>query len=405
MAESMKDKVAIVGMGCSQFGERWDMGYADLVIEAASEAFEDAGVESSDIEAAWIATSTRMGLAGAHSSCPGTGAGASMPLKLQYIPCTRVENACGSGEDALRNAAFSIAARAYDLVLVVGVEKLKDQGFGGLGEIGIPPHPAYEGAFTAPGMYALAATRYFRQYGLAPEEGKRMLAMVSVKSHHNGARNPKAHLRREVTLEQVMNAPIIAWPLGLFDCCGVTDGAAVAILCHADDAKRYRDNYMLIKGIGLSVGPGQGSIRTDYDYTHWDETERASRQAYAQAGIKNPRQELDLVECHDCFSISEVIAVESLGICPRGHAKEDVESGAWTQGGEIPINLSGGLKSFGHPIGASGCRETYEIYKQFQGKAQETSRQLKNPRMGMVHNQGGIPGKFMCAVCIYGLPE
>jgi len=405
MAESFKDKVAIVGMGCSQFGERWDVGFADLVIECAYEAFQDAGVEPRDIEAAWISTTTCRAVAGYGSSCPTTGLGIPMPLKLQYIPCTRVENACGSGEDALRNASFALAAKVYDLVLVVGVEKLKDQGFGGLGQMGFPPHPVYEGAITAPGWYALAATRYFRQYGLKPEEGKRMLAMISVKSHHNGARNPKAHLRREVTVEQVMSAPIIAWPLGLYDCCGVTDGAAAAILCRTEDAKHFRDDYMLVKGFGLSIGPGQGAIRTDYDFTHWDETMYASREAYAQAGIKNPRKELDLVECHDCFSSSEAIAVESLGICERGHAKEDIDSGAWTQEGEIPINLSGGLKSFGHPIGASGCRETYEIYKQLQGKAQEPSRQLKNPRMGMVHNQGGGPGKFMCGVGIYGLPE
>ena len=405
MAESIKDKVAIVGMGCSQFGERWDAGYADLVVEAAYDAFEDAGVESKDIEACWLASTTRAGQGGQGSTCPTTGVGIPLALKLQYKPSTRVENACGSGEDALRNAAFAVAAKVYDLVLVVGVEKLKDQGYGGLGEIGIPPHPVYEGGWTAPGMYALAATRYFRKYGLSPEEGKRLLAMISVKSHHNGARNPKAHLRREVTVEQVINAPIIAWPLGLYDCCGVTDGAAAGILCRAEDARRFRDDYVLIKGFGVSVGPGQGSIRTDYDYTVWDETVYAGREAYAQAGIKNPRKELDLAELHDCFSIAELIAVESLGICEKGHAKEDIESGAWKQEGEIPINLSGGLKSFGHPVGASGCRETYEVYKQVQGKAQDNSRQLKNPRMGIVHNQGGIPGKFMCAVGIYGLPD
>ena len=405
MAESIKDKVAIVGMGCSKFGERWDTGYADLVIEAAYEAFEDAGVEPKDIEACWIGSTTRGGQGGQGSTVPTTGVGIPLALKLQYKPCTRVDNACGTGEDALRNASFAVAAKAYDLVLVVGVEKLKDQGYGGLGEIGIPPHPVYEGAFTAPGMYALAATRYFRKYGLSPEEGKRLLAMISVKSHHNGARNPKAHLRREVTVEQAINAPLIAWPLGLYDCCGVTDGAAAAILCPAKDAKRFRDDYVLIKGFGISVGPGQGSIRTDYDYTVWDETVYAGKEAYAQAGIKNPRKELNLAEVHDCFSIAELIAVESLGLCERGHAKEDIEHGQWMQEGEIPINLSGGLKSFGHPIGASGCRETSEIYKQLQGKAEDSSRRLKNPTMGLVHNQGGIPGKFMCAVGIYGLPE
>lgn len=406
MAENIKDKVAIIGMGCTQFGERWNVGYADLVVEAAYEAFEDAGVEPKDIEAAWYGSATRGTIYGVHSSAPTTGIGVTMPLKLDCIPVTRVENACGTGEDAIRNAAFAIAAKAYDMVLVVGVEKLKDQGYGGLGELAFPAHPVLEGALTGPGLYALAATRYFHKYGLSPEQGKRLLAMISVKSHHNGARNPKAHLRQELTVEQVMNAPIIAWPLGLYDCCGVTDGAAVAILCHADNAKKFRDDYVLIKGMGLAVGAGQGSVRNDYDYTIWNETARASQQAYSQAGIRNPRKELDLIELHDCFSIAELIAAESMGVCERGRAQYDIESGAWTQEGEIPINLSGGLKSFGHPIGASGCRETYEIYKQLQGKAEDKTRQLKGGvRMGMVHNQGGVPGKFMCAVCIYGLPQ
>ena len=377
----------------------------NLVVEAAYEAFEDAGIEPRDIDAAWYGTIGSTGTGGSMTSSPITGAGISMPLKLQYKPITRVENGCATGTDALRNAAFAVAAKVYDLVLVVGAEKLKDTGFGGCGELAIPPHPVWEGSITAPGMYALAATRYFRKYGLSSDGGKRLLAKVSVKSHHNGARNPRAHLRREITVEQVVNAPISAWPLGLFDCCGVADGAAAAVMCRAEDAKSFRDDYVLIKGLGLSIGPGQGSVRTDYDFTIWDETVYACKEAYTMAGITNPRQELAQAEVHDCFSISEIIAVESLGLCERGHAKEYIEAGAWTQEWEIPVNLSGGLKSFGHPIGASGCREAYEIYLQLQGRAEDSTRVLKNPRMGLVHNQAGLPGKFMCAVGIYGLPE
>ncbi|MFC1966631.1 acetyl-CoA acetyltransferase [Chloroflexota bacterium] len=392
--ESIKDKVAIVGMGCTSFGEFWDKSSSDLVVEAAYEAFEDAGIEAKDIQAGWVGTTRGT-----------TGAVISSPLQLQYIPVTRVENACASGYEAIRNAAFAVAAKVYDLVLVVGVEKLKDAGFGGLGAGGVDEwHPVYGYGTTAPGRYAMAATRYFARYGLSREEGKKMLAKVAVINHHNGARNPKAHLRREITVEEAMNAPMIAWPLGLYDCCSVTDGASAAILCRTEDAKNFRSDYVTIKGIEVCVGPGQGKIRTDYDFTHWEETVRASRTACAQAGIKNPRKELDMVELHDCFTIAEVIAAESMGICEFGHAKEDIESGAWTQEGEIPINISGGLKSFGHPVGASGCREVYEIYKQIQGKAQDTSRQLRNVRMGLAHNQGGHPGKFMCAVCIIGAP-
>lgn len=393
--ESLKDKVAIVGMGCTQFGELWDKDVDDLVIEASYEAFEDAGIEPRDIQAAWVGSMEKY-----------TGATVAAPLQLQYKPVTRVENACATGYEALRNAAFAVAAKVYDLVLVVGVEKLKDHGFPGL-PVALAAdkwHPVYGSHATAVGRYALAASRYFHRYGLKPEEGKRILAQISVKSHRNGARNPKAHLRREVTVEEVMNAPIIAWPLGLLDCCGVTDGASAAILCRTEDAKSFRDDYITIKGIEVSVGPGQGKIRTDYDFTHWTETEVAAKAVYGQAGIKDPRKELDMLEVHDCFSIAELIAVESLGICPKGKAREDIESGAWSQQGEIPVNISGGLKSFGHPIGASGCREVYEIYKQIQGKAAEPSRQLKNVRLGLAHNQGGHPGKFMCAVCIVGAP-
>jgi len=394
--ESIKDKVAIVGMGCSVFGELWDKSVDDLIIEATSEAFEDAGIGPKDIQAAYAGTVTGY-----------TGAAISRALKLQYIPITRVENECGTGEDAIRNAAFALASKAYDLILVVGYEKLKDYGYGGLPiEITKMPvvHPVYETTNTAPGNYALAATRYFERYGLSREEGKRMLAKVSVKSHYNGARNPRAHLRRKVTIDQVINAPIIAWPLGLYDCCGVTDGAVAAVMCRTEDAKAFRDDYVTIKGLGNSAGPTQGAMMSNYDYTHWEETEHAARQAYEQAGIKNPRTELDMAEVHDCFSIAEVIAIESLGLCEKGRAKEDIDAGTFTQEGSLPINISGGLKSFGHPLGASGIRAVYEIYKQIQRKAEDPSRQLKNVRMGLAHSQGGQPGKFVCGVVIVGAP-
>jgi len=403
MSESIKDKVAIVGMGCTRFGERWDAGHEDLVIEAVSEALTDASVEIKDIQAGWIGTLGSFGFPG-NTTSYAAGLSLSIPLKLQYVPCTRIENRCATGIDTLRNAAFAVAAKVYDLVLVVGVEKMKDMGYGGIGEPMVRPHPVYLQGFSPAGRYALAATSYFHKYSIAPESGKRLLATIAVKSHRNGARNPKAHLQKEITVEQAINAPLIAWPLGLFDCCGVTDGAAAAILCRAEDAKKYRSDYMLIKGMGIASGPGQGSIRTDYDFTIWDETVHASRQAFSDAGIKNPRKEVGLAEVHDCFTIAELIAMESLGLCERGHAREDIEGGQWEIGGEIPVNPSGGLKSFGHPVGASGCRETYEIYKQLQGKAQQSSRQIETPHIGLVHNQGGTPGMFVAGVAVYGLP-
>jgi acetyl-CoA C-acetyltransferase len=400
--ESLKDKVAIVGMGCTPFGELWDKDPVDLIVDAASEAFEDAGVEAKDIQAAWVGYTA--------SDTAMTAIILSSALQLQFIPVTRVENACGTGAETIRGAALGLASKTYDLVLAVGWDKLKDAGFGGIGQA-YPGkwHPVYGAAPEIGGAvarYALAATRYFSKYGLSPEEGKRLLAKISVKSHYNGARNPKAWLRRQITIEEVLNAPLIAWPLGLLDCCGVNDGASAAVLCRTEDAKAFRPkgDYITIKASGIACGPGWGKERTDYEYTTWEETEAAARQVYEMAGIKNPRKELSMAEVHDCFSIAELIAVESLGICEKGHAKEDIESGAWEQGGEIPINISGGLKSFGHPAGASGGREVYEFYKQFQGKAEEPSRQLKDVKLGLAHNQGGHPGNFVCGITIIGEP-
>jgi len=408
MAESIKDKVAFIGMGCTQFGERWDVGFKDLVIEATYNAYEDAGVESKDIQAAWIGTQ-------AGSTAAGT---LVAPLKLRAIPVARVENASGTGHEAVRNAAYSLIAKAFDLVLVVGCEKTKDAGFGGLGTgpggagVGVDEwHPTYlyGTASTPPARFALAATAYFAKYGLTPEEGKRMLAKISVKSHYYGYRNPKAHLRREVTVEQVMNAPMIAWPLGLYDCCGVTDGAAAAIMCRSEDAKNFRDDYVNIKSLGACSGPGMGKVLSDYDWTYSEEDIAAAKMAYKDVGIIDPRKEVDLVELHDCFSISEVLAAEGLGLCETGKYKEQItDVDAYYLDGIIPTNISGGLKSFGHPTGASGVHETYENYKQVQGKADYPERQKQkwktDQRLCLSHNRGGAPGRAVSNVTIIGLP-
>ncbi|TAK31653.1 MAG: acetyl-CoA acetyltransferase [Chloroflexota bacterium] len=400
MTEGLKDKVAIVGMGCSHFGERWGTGVDDLIQEAVSEACRDAGITIGDIQAAWLGTVMGSQMGGG----PPSGLLLSQVLQTS-IPVTRVENLCATGQEAVRGAVYGVAAKAYDIVLAIGVEKIKDSGYGGLGaQYPGKWDPVYAYGGTSPARYAMAATAYFDKHHLSPEQGKRLLAEISVKSHYYGARNPRAHLKKEVTVEQVMAAPMVAWPLGLFDCCGVTDGAAAAILVPADQAKRYRDDYVTIKGMGLVATPGWGKEMDDFDLTTWDATEAAANQAYREAGIKNPRNELDLVELHDCFSIAELLASEHLSLCERGqYQKEFTESRAYYHDGEMPVNISGGLKSFGHPVGASGCREAYEIYKQLQGKA-EPSRQVRNARLGLSHNQGGHPGRFVCGVIIYGLP-
>jgi acetyl-CoA C-acetyltransferase len=250
-------------------------------------------------------------------------------------------------------------------------------------------------------MFALMATTYFSRYGLSPEEGKRMIGLVSVKSHYNGTLNPKAHLRREVKIEQVLNAPIVAWPLGLFDCCGVSDGAAAAVVVRAEEAKKFRPDPVYVKALQISVCPSEGELRADYDFTTVKATVRAGQMAYEEAGIKNPREEISMAELHDCFSITEAVTCEDLEFSPKGKVKEDIESGFFNLDGSLPVQPDGGLKSFGHPIGASGLRMLYEMYLQCQGKADK--RQIKDARLGLTHNLGGIPISNTVSVLIIGL--
>lgn len=392
--ESIKDKVAIIGMGCTRFGERWEMGVEDLLVEAAYEAFEDAGIEPKEIQAAWLGT-----------VFSGISAMTLSALALQYIPITRVENMCATGSEALRGAAYAIAAGVCDIALAIGVEKLKDSGQTGVKGPAIvgdnlDGSSAIGSGYSAPASFAYMGTRYFSHYSIDPDEGKRMLAQIAVKNHYNGSLNPKAHFHNVLTVEQVIKAPIVAWPLGLYDCCGVSDGAAAAILCRADMAKGFREDPIYIKGLAISAGARQGSMRQDYDYVHVDENVYAAQQVYSQAGIKDPRREISCAEVHDCFTVHELVVYEDLGFSPRGKAKEDIKAGTFTLNGELPVNTDGGLKCFGHPLGASGLRMLYEVYLQLQGRAGE--RQVKNPRLGMTHNLGGNPGAGIGCCVIVG---
>jgi acetyl-CoA C-acetyltransferase len=388
--ESIKDKVAIVGMGCTKFGENWDRSVDDLIVDAAYEAYQDAGIDQKDIQAAWFGT-TRL----------TTGENLAGVLKFDYIPVTRIENMCATASDALRNAAFAIAAGIYDIVLVLGVDKLKDLGIGGLDAVEKQPTSRVDYPGSAPAhFFARMATRYMHRYGLGYDEMKQALGKIAVKNHHNGALNPKAHFQREITLEQAVGAPIISWPLGLYDACGVSDGAAAAVLTRAELAKNFRDDYILIKGMGLSVGARQGFLLDDCEMSHVEETVRAARQAYETAGIRNPASEIDLAEVHDCFTITEMTIYEDLGFCPRGRAREFIDSGAFELGGDLAVNADGGLKCFGHPLGATGLRMIYEIYKQMQGKA--GPRQRRNPTLGLTHNNGMNPGSAIASVMVLG---
>jgi acetyl-CoA C-acetyltransferase len=392
---TIKDKVAIIGMGCTKFGELWGKSVDDLITDAAYEACEDAGVDLKDIEAAWLGT----------VFSGQTALSLSSPLKLQYIPVTRVENMCATGTEALRGAAYAVAAGACNIALAVGVEKLKDTGWTGVQPANVIGRTSMGTAGTEleispPAMFALLASGYFHKHGLDPEYGKRLLAEIAVKNHHNGSMNPKAHFQNEITLEQVLKSPIVAAPLGVLDCCGVSDGAAAAIVARADMAKSFRKDPIYIKTMAISAGPGRDPIVQHYDFAHVEENVRAAKLAYAEAGIKNPRADLSMAEVHDCFTIHELSVYEDLGWSRKGDAKGDIEAGTFQLKGELPVNTDGGLKCFGHPLGASGLRMQYEVYKQLQEKA--GPRQVKNPRLGLTHNLGGTIWGGVACICITG---
>ncbi|MFC1857956.1 acetyl-CoA acetyltransferase [Thermodesulfobacteriota bacterium] len=393
MGKSIKDEIAIIGMGCSKFGERWDCGLEDLAIEAVYEAYEDAGVGPEDIEAVYFGTAT----------APALGIGgtvAASALKLDNIPIIRNENWCATGHIALLEACIAVASGVFDVVMALGVEKLKDTGYAGLGT-GRGMSPVLEARRTSPGSFGLIAKRYFRTYGLSDEEGKELIGRIAVKNHEHGSQSPKAHFNNKVTLERVVNAPIVAWPLGLFDCCANSDGSACAIITRADMAKSFRPDPIYLKGFGISMDMMLPHNRPDFDWLRFNSLITSSGKAYEMAGIKNPREDLDVAEVHDCFTITELAIYENFGFSPWGKAREDVESGFFTLGGGgLPVNTDGGLKCFGHPVGASGIRMTYEIYKQLQQKADKPERQVKNPRRGLSHTFGGPPQ--LSAVAVFG---
>jgi len=402
MAEGIKDKVAILGMGCTKFGERWDCGPEQLMVEAFQECIEDAGIDKSEIQAAW------------YGHCYdelGTGKGAlgvSMALKLPYLPVTRVENFCATGTESFRGAVYAVASGAYDVVLAIGAEKLKDTGYGGLPAIDGVNSGALSGQtmpnISAPGSFAQLASAYRAKHNVAYDDLKRAIAQVSVKSHDNGAKNPKAHLRKPVSIDRVLAAPMIADPLGLFDCCGVSDGSACAIVTTPEIAKSLgKTDLVSVKALQLAVSNGQESGYKDWDGSYFATTRRASVRAYEEAGIKNPREEVSMMEVHDCFSITEFVTYEDLQISPEGGALKDVMDGFYNADGQVPCQIDGGLKCFGHPIGASGLRMLYEMYLQLHGRADE--RQLKDPNIGLTHNLGGFPMSNVNAIAIVGRYE
>jgi acetyl-CoA C-acetyltransferase len=396
MARGIKDKVAIIGMGCSSFGERWDCGAEELMVEAFEEALGDAGIDRSQIEAAWFGTAFDKVHVG------GSALPMATTLRLSGIPITRVENMCATGTEALRGAAYAVASGAADIAVAMGVEKLKDTGYGGLpaGSKGTLPDLWVPNG-SAPGNFAQLATAYSAKHGISSEDVKQAMAHVSWKSHQNGAKNEKAHLQKAVTMDTILGAPMIAEPLGLFDCCGVSDGSACAILTTPEIAKALgKTDIITIKALQLCLSDGVEASFNSWDGSHFATTRVASKKAYEEAGIKNPREEVSMFEVHDCFSITELVTMEDLYISEEGGAVRDILDGFYDADGGVPCQIDGGLKCFGHPIGASGLRMAYEMYLQLQGKAGE--RQLKDPRIGMTHNLGGAPHNNVAAVAVIG---
>jgi acetyl-CoA C-acetyltransferase len=389
-SNGIRDRVAIVGMGCTPFGEHWDKGPADLLVDASSEAFRSSAIDPDQIDAFWLGT---MG--------SGTsGLMLSEALKLPYKPVTRLENMCATGSEAMRNAAYAVASGAYDLVMAIGVEKLKDSGFSGLTG-NRPPGDGTESNLTAPATFSLLAPAYAKKYGVDEGQLKDVLARIAWKNHENGAKNPKAQFRKGVPIEKIKGSPPVAGMLGVFDCSGVSDGSACAILCRAEDAHRYTDHPILIKALSFAAGPAEGYFSQDYDFTTFPEVVASAADAYKQAGVTNPRDQISMAEVHDCFTPTELVLMEDLGFSPRGQAWKDALDGRFDLGGPQPINPDGGLKSFGHPIGASGLRMMYEMWLQLRGEAGE--RQIQSPRLGLTHNLGGAPGRCVSFVSVVGI--
>jgi acetyl-CoA C-acetyltransferase len=364
-----------------------------MLIESTTAAVQSAGIGLPDIDAYWLGT---MGSG-------VSGLTLSRPLKLDYKPVSRIENMCATGSEAFRNAAYAVASGAYDVAVAVGVEKLKDSGYSGL----VSNNPAHDGtavALTGPAMFSLLGPAYAGRYGLDDGQLKEVLTRIAWKNHSNGAKNPRAQFTSKVSMETIANSPLVAGNLGIFDCSGVADGSASAVLVRAEDAHRYTDKPIYVKALSFVAGPASGPYDPSYDYTTFREVVRSAEDAYRQAGIRDPRGELAMAEVHDCFTPTELVLMEDLGFSARGSGWKDVMSGSFDLDGDLPVNPDGGLKSFGHPIGASGLRMLFECWLQLREEA--GARQIKTVRQGrakaLTHNLGGQPGACVSFVSVVG---
>ena len=392
-SHGIRDRVAIVGMGCTPFREHWDKSLDDLLIDAHGAALASAGIVKDDVDAYWYGT----------SQSSASGISLATPLRLDNRPVTRVENYCATGSEALRQACYAVASGAYDVAVAIGGEKVKDGGYQGLNAFPVPTDGTNR-TLTAAAMFSLMLPAYAEAYGVDEDELRYVMAKIAEKNHFNGARNPLAQFRRETSAEAICEMAAVAGRLSVFDCAGVADGAAAAVVVPADRATDYTDAPLYVKALSLVAGDGSGLVDPEFDFTTLPECAAAATDAYAQAGITDPRTELAMAEVHDCFTPTELVLMEDLGFSDRGEGWRDVLDGTFALDGGLPVNTDGGLKSFGHPVGASGLRMHYEAWLQLRGEAPEDRRidTLETRSRALVHNLGGYPGEMVSFVGIWG---
>jgi len=388
---SLSNRVAIVAMGCTRFAEHFDRSADELVVDVVTDTLAAPNLDADDIDAYWVGTYVS-GI---------SGMSLSRPLRLTGKPVTRVENMCATGSEALRAAVYAVASGAVDVAMAVGVEKLKDSGYAGL----ISPRIQDDGTrvnTSAPANFSLLAPAYQKRYGVGSGEFRAAMTHVAWKNHANGALNPRAQFRKAVSKETIERSPQVAGSLGVMDCSGVADGAAAAIVVRAEDAYQYTSRPLFIKALALVTGNGAGVADETYDFTTFPEVVACAREAYRQAGITDPLRELALAEVHDCFTPTEIVLMEDLGFSERGSAWSDVVSGRFDRDGDLPVNPDGGLKSFGHPVGASGLRMIYECWLQLRGEAGDRQLPTVGRGLALTQNLGGAPGDCVCFIAIVG---
>ncbi len=393
----MGRQVAIVGVGHSKFGTRHDVNIAELAWESIRQALDDAGVGQEDIEYFVVSN------AGGWSSEPLPAVVVGEYAGLNPKGTVRVEAACASGSAALKLAHDIVASGQADIVLAVGIEKMNESPTPTVVEyIGRAGNFFWEFqnfGLTFPGYYALYATAYMHKYGATEED----LCRVAVKNHYYGARNPKAQFQREITVEACMNSRYVAWPLKLFDCSPITDGSAAVIVASEEIARKLTDTPVWIRAIGAASDTSNLSKRTDF--TSLRAAVEAARMAYRKAGIdpENPVKHIDVAEVHDCFTIAEVMAYEDLGFARPGEGYKLIREEQTYIGGLIPVNLSGGLKAKGHPLGATGVSMAVDITRQLQSRVEKGRQAPIEKGRAIAHNIGGT-GHY-AYVTIYSLEK